>query len=241
MRAVTIDALLTRAVYLGSLDGQVGTGLRHTEAEAFAEANSAFRAMIAELEKAGFDWYRDSTDPASLPAVDSNFDRRVISWTATQRRIVGVDVRQGSSSKYDWRELRFKAWTQRHRVECDEELPKYYTVKNIADAAESGEIHLLPGGSSSGQYVVHFALRFDDFTTGESMPFYCSACEDWCAAELAWRMAGVRDGDADERSRALRQMQSDAMATMKAEARVAVEDSTVVEIGGGAWADTFPR
>lgn len=228
MFARTIDALIERAVFLGGQDGRVGTGTRHETADVFREANAAYRMLIDRIEQLGFDWYRDSTNPASLPAADADFGWIVVPWATTYKSVVGVDVNCGGGPD-GWRALKFAAWTQRHSF-AGIGAPTHYTVRNVSDADGAGEFYLLPGRGASGQYVVHFTEERADLLTTESFVYPNASCEDWHAADLAFRLCGPRDGDTEGRVRALLAMKGEAERTMQVLARETVPDSTSVEM-----------
>ena len=230
MHERTIDALVDRAVYLGSLDGMVGSGLRHETAEAFTEANASYRALRDLLEQSGYDLFRDSTAPASLPAVDADFNWRVAPWPTTYKRVVGVDVRWLASGRRDWYSLTAAAWTQRHRFACFDTAPDSYVVRNAASTADSGEIYLIPGGAGSGQYVVHFVAEHVELVTTESFVYPIGAAEDWHAADLAMRLSGVRDGDAEGRVRALMAMRGEAEGKVRDAGKLAVPDARATPV-----------
>lgn len=237
MRITTYDAALERVTFVGSLNGQIGSGERHDPDDVAAEGNASFRALEKLVTDRGFSFYVSSTAVASQPAADANFDWREVPWDQTYQSVVGVDVAMPGDSKR-WERLEYVNWEQRHLyADTGYPYPIAYTIRDVANESEDGAILLLPAGDG-GRYVLHFLPTHADIGTGESFRYLSGPCEDWHVADWALRIVGARDGDSGSRVANLKEMRASAAEQISQPRVHAAPESVMVEMTGargGAW------
>jgi len=232
MRIATYDSLIERVTFLGSLNGQIGVGERHEPTDVGRELNAANRAQERMVTDRGFRFYVESTTPANLPAVDTDFDWREVAWDSAYGSVEGVDFELPGGNK-EWDRLDYVAWEQRHLwAGQGYPYPRAYTVRDVATAAADGAVLLLPAGDAGGRFVLHYLPTHTDIASGGSFRFLCGPCEDWVVADTVLRLIGTRDGDSGTRVQSAREMRATAEELIGKPSTMAVPESVAVEMEG---------
>lgn len=240
----TVSEVIDRTINVCSLNGRVGPGLRHERTWVVAEANVVFRELRDLVSARGWDGYLEQSDPAPLPAKDTEFPIIRIPWVTTWASVHGVEVSTGGPD--EWHRLTKGKFRQRYNggSSAREFSPTRYAAqrmpKPLPDGSlEAGVIELTPVYATvSGRYIVHFVPEWTDAPdTGQGIFYYSSAVwETYHVASLGLRLLGARDGDMKKRVDAITKMRDDALVLIPDITALADADTDLtIERGSDYW------
>lgn len=184
----------TEVIHLAAIDGQSGSNARHSSTRLNAILNRKYRSLLSRAGQLGLPHGLKNGGTQTLGSVLSGEDFISVDVPSEASEVIGVDVRTGSSSK--WQKLDPITWEQRrdmmveaydYRLHPGGALPShgvgFWTMRQAPSVSgatlTAGKLAVWPIRLAGNQYQIHYVPTWTAITSDTHVFLLYEGWDEW--------------------------------------------------------------